>query len=98
MCGIAGFSGSYDPELLRAMADRIAHRGPDDQDVLLLESATARVGLAHRRLSIIDLSSNAHEPMGVACERCGIHSKRDPARGRWLVYNGEIYNYRELRA
>jgi asparagine synthase (glutamine-hydrolysing) len=97
MCGIAGFSGSYDLELLRAMNARLAHRGPDDADVLLLEAERSRIGLGHRRLSIIDLSAAAHEPMGVACERCGVDSKADPRRGRWLVYNGEIYNYRELR-
>jgi len=98
MCGIAGFAGRYDEALLREMNRRIAHRGPDDADVLLLDSREQRVGFAHRRLSIIDLSSAAHEPMGVRCDRCGVDSSREPARGRWLVYNGEIYNYRELRA
>ena len=75
----------------------IAHRGPDDADFMLLEGGSSRAGLAHRRLSIIDLSANAHEPMGVRCERCGVDSPRDGSRGRWLIYNGEIYNYRELR-
>ena len=98
MCGIAGFAGHYDDALLREMNRRIAHRGPDDDDILLLEQRGRRVGLAHRRLSIIDLSSAAHEPMGVRCGECGIDSARDRASGRWLVYNGEIYNYRELRA
>jgi asparagine synthase (glutamine-hydrolysing) len=93
MCGIAGFSGRFDDELLAAMNACVAHRGPDDDDTLLLDG----VGLAHRRLSIIDLSASAHEPMGVRCRRCGVDSKADPPRGRWLVYNGEIYNYRELR-
>jgi len=79
------------------MNARIAHRGPDDADTLILQQAHGRVGLAHRRLSIIDLSASAHEPMPVACDRCGVHSALDPARGRWLIYNGEIYNYRELR-
>ncbi len=97
MCGIAGFSGHYDSELLAAMSARVAHRGPDDDDTLLLEGRGGTVGLAHRRLSIIDLSASAHEPMGVRCRRCGVDSKADPPRGRWLVYNGEIYNYRELR-
>src|SRR5258708_2341549 len=97
MCGIAGFSGSYDVDLLRSINARLAHRGPDDADVLFLEGERSRVGLAHRRLSIIDLSAAAHEPMGVACGRCGVDSGADPRRGRWLVYNGEIYNYRELR-
>lgn len=98
MCGIGGFSGAYDAELLTAMNGRIAHRGPDDADTLIVQHAEGRVGLAHRRLSIIDLSQAAHEPMGVRCTRCGVDSHANPNRGRWLVYNGEIYNYRELRA
>jgi asparagine synthase (glutamine-hydrolysing) len=98
MCGIAGFAGRYDRALLERMTAAIAHRGPDDGDVLLLDGSRGRVGLGHRRLSIIDLSSAAHEPMGVRCSRCGVESDADAARGRWLVYNGEIYNYRELRA
>jgi len=98
MCGIAGFAGHYDATLLMEMHRRIAHRGPDDAGVLLLEPGAQRVGLAHRRLSIIDLSSAAHEPMGVRCERCRVDSAREPSLGRWLIYNGEIYNYRELRA
>ena len=98
MCGIAGFSGSFDLDLLRAMTEKVAHRGPDDQDVLLLETPTSRVGLGHRRLSIIDLSASGHEPMGVTCGHCGFESKANVNRGRWLIYNGEIYNYRELRA
>lgn len=98
MCGIAGFAGRYDTSLLVEMNRRIAHRGPDDADVLVLEQRGQRVGLAHRRLSIIDLSSAAHEPMGVRCQECGIDSGWNPSLGRWLIYNGEIYNYRELRA
>ena len=97
MCGIAGFSGHYEEGLLAAMNASVAHRGPDDADMLMLEGQAGRVGLAHRRLAIIDLSASAHEPMGVRCQRCGIDSKADPRRGRWIVYNGEIYNYRELR-
>src|SRR5258708_9569794 len=79
------------------MNARLAHRGPDDADVLFLEGERTRVGLVHRSLSIIDLSAAAHEPMGVACGRCGVDSGAEPRGGRWLVYNGEIYNYRELR-
>jgi asparagine synthase (glutamine-hydrolysing) len=97
MCGIAGFSGNYGIKLLDAMTASVAHRGPDDHDTLLLEGTAGRVGLGHRRLSIIDLSASAHEPMGVSCLRCGVDSRSDPPRGRWLIYNGEIYNYRELR-
>jgi len=83
MCGIAGFSGRFDVELLRAMAQSIAHRGPDDAGELHL--AEHGIGLAHRRLSIIDLSPAGHQPMW------------DVTRSAAIVYNGETYNYRELR-
>ena len=84
MCGIAGFSGSFDRSLLERMSDAIRHRGPDDADALFL--ADDGVGLAHRRLSIIDLSSAGRQPMW------------DATRTVCIVYNGEIYNYRELRS
>ena len=61
MCGIAGFFGDFDRALLERMADSIAHRGPDDAGFELL--AAERIGLAHRRLSIIDLSPAGHQPM-----------------------------------
>jgi len=90
MCGITGFidtSRSTTSEALsasaRAMADRMVHRGPDDRG----EWADARVGvaLAHRRLSIVDLSPEGHQPMA-------------SASGRYVVvFNGEIYNYPQLR-
>lgn len=90
MCGIAGFLG---PDALnrddafravRAMTDAIAHRGPDDEGVWV-ETETG-VALGHRRLSILDLSPAGHQPMQSAC-------------GRYVVvFNGEIYNFRELRA
>lgn len=66
------------------MAGSIAHRGPDDSG-LLFDDALG-IGLAHRRLSIIDLSPGGHQPMWDATGQVAI------------VYNGEIYNYRELRA
>lgn len=84
MCGIAGFSGQFDESLLARMSDRIAHRGPDDQGTYF--DALNRLGLAHRRLSIIDTSSAGHQPMS------------DATRSVTIVFNGEIYNYRELRA
>jgi asparagine synthase (glutamine-hydrolysing) len=83
MCGIAGFSGDFDPALLERMNDALAHRGPDDAGTLAIREH--RVGLAHRRLSIIDLSPRGHQPM------------RDVTGTVSISYNGEIYNYRELR-
>ena len=90
MCGIAGFvdesGASHDdwPEQARRMAAAIKHRGPDDEGVWI--DATAGVALAHRRLSVLDLSSSGHQPMA-------------SSRGRYLiVFNGEIYNHLELRA
>lgn len=88
MCGIAGVLNA--PALLalepviRAMADALAHRGPDDSGVWV--DPGCRVGLGHRRLSIIDLSAAGHQPMASAC-------------GRYMIaFNGEIYNHALLRA
>jgi asparagine synthase (glutamine-hydrolysing) len=86
MCGIAGafFRGAPDPRLIKSMTDQIAHRGPDDEGVWIDEEA--RLGLGHRRLSIIDLSPLGHQPM----------LSND---GRWVLsYNGEIYNHSALRS
>ena len=86
MCGIAGLwtKGSPDPALLTRMAAAIAHRGPDDQGIWI--DPDAGLGLAHRRLSIVDLSPHGHQPML-------------SSDGRFvLCYNGEIYNHLELRA
>ena len=87
MCGISGifdFEAPH-PELLhklRVMNRLLRHRGPDGEGVWA--HPKGRVGLAHRRLSIIDLSSSGQQPM------------TDRA-GNWIVFNGEIYNYLELR-
>jgi asparagine synthase (glutamine-hydrolysing) len=83
MCGIAGYSGSYDQALLERMSVAMAHRGPDDSGLLVDEEHA--IGLAHRRLSIIDVSSRGHQPMW------------DSTRTVAIVYNGEIYNFAELR-
>jgi asparagine synthase (glutamine-hydrolysing) len=83
MCGIAGFFGDFSPEHLQAMHAAIAHRGPDDAG--LWHDPNARVGFAHRRLAIIDLSPRGHQPMWDATHRAII------------TFNGEIYNYRELK-
>jgi asparagine synthase (glutamine-hydrolysing) len=83
MCGIVGISGG-DLGRLAAANDLLAHRGPDDCGIF--SDQTASVGLGHRRLSIVDLSPLGHQPMTGA----------DGAVV--LVFNGEIYNFRELRA
>jgi asparagine synthase (glutamine-hydrolysing) len=88
MCGIAGFvsidTTPYPRAVaaLRAMSSLIAHRGPDGEGEWL--SPDRRVGLVHRRLAIIDLSSGGAQPM---------HG----GNGTVITYNGEIYNYIELR-
>lgn len=83
MCGISGFWNGGSAMTLRRMSAALAHRGPDDAGEWL--SPDGKVGLAHRRLSIIDLSAFGHQPM------------TDAANGAVIVYNGEIYNFRELR-
>jgi asparagine synthase (glutamine-hydrolysing) len=85
MCGIAGIFNldgqPASPEHVRRMIDAIAHRGPDGEGMHFDRS----LGLGHRRLSIIDLSEAGHQPMLLE-------------NGRYaLTYNGEIYNFRELR-
>jgi asparagine synthase (glutamine-hydrolysing) len=120
MCGIAGLvdlSGQpIEARLLKAMADAIRHRGPDDEGYVLIQHSNGRhrhycgpaspaslqetlphigsasadvgcdIGLAHRRFSIIDLSPAGHQPLFAADGSCCV------------VFNGEIYNYIELRA
>jgi asparagine synthase (glutamine-hydrolysing) len=94
MCGIGGFSGQFSPSLLAEMGTRIAHRGPDDMGEKLLLHENNKVGLVHRRLSIIDLSADGQQPLTVNCACC-----ESSAENRlWLTYNGELYNYQELRA
>jgi len=81
MCGIAGYFGSGSQEILAKMTNALRHRGPDDEGFYL----DGQVGLGHRRLSIIDLSPAGHQPMS------------NDGQDIWLVFNGEIYNFRELR-
>jgi len=82
MCGFGGYIGPGTKEVLEEMTALLAHRGPDASGVWEAEG----VGLAHRRLSIIDLSPAGNQPMANA------------ATNLHLVYNGEIYNFKELRA
>src|SRR5271170_8128401 len=85
MCGIAGivdWSGRPGRHAVEAMVRNLRHRGPDAQLVTVRGDAT----LGHARLSVIDVSVEAHQPMA------------DADGTLWLVFNGEIYNYRELRS
>ena len=94
MCGIVGYQGSLPRDLIESMSNAVAHRGPDGQGTRWLEVAgAAPTALGHRRLAIIDLSSAGIQPMTVAPDAGG-----GGREGLTLVYNGEIYNYRELRA
>jgi asparagine synthase (glutamine-hydrolysing) len=109
MCGISGLMSltgqPVDPAVLQQMTDRQAHRGPDGEGFVLAwparngfdhelvshmdqwdDRAPVRVALGHRRLAIIDLSDRGLQPMPAGDGQC------------WIVFNGEIYNYRELRA
>lgn len=83
MCGICGYVTSdpsrVGPDALTAMNGAIAHRGPDDEGSYVAEG----VGLAHRRLAILDLSPLGHQPMA------------GPA-GTWITYNGEVYNFQSI--
>ncbi|TAE47146.1 MAG: asparagine synthase (glutamine-hydrolyzing) [Bacteroidetes bacterium] len=85
MCGIAGFAGENDLVLARqrveTMTHRIAHRGPDAAGYFVRE----QIAFGHRRLSIIDLSEVSNQPM------------TDPSGRYTLIFNGEIYNFREVR-
>lgn len=83
MCGISGFSGDFDPGLLEEMNLVQSHRGPDGEGTFY--DAQARVGLAHRRLAVLDLSERGHQPMW------------DITHGACITFNGEVFNFRELR-
>ena len=86
MCGITGKiyfnpNKSVSTDMIKKMTDRLAHRGPDDAGIFV----NGQVGLGHRRLSIIDLTKAGHQPMA------------DVDNKIFIVYNGEIYNFLELR-
>ncbi len=82
MCGIAGFCGKGSEEILNRMIDSVSYRGPDDRGILVENN----FGLAQRRLSIIDLSPSGHQPM------------KNEDGSIWTVFNGEIYNYKDLKS
>lgn len=89
MCGIFGIiaRNARIPEgVLQRGTQSLAHRGPDDSGTILLRDGSMEIGLGNRRLAILDLSPVGHQPM------------HDPRMGNWIVYNGEIYNFRDVRA
>jgi len=88
MCGIAGvICPDYviAETAVQAMNKVQTHRGPDDEGLRIIHSGRGYLVLGHRRLAIIDLSPAGHQPM------------QDPDTGNWITYNGEIYNFHNLR-
>jgi len=91
MCGIVGIvakGGSVDPDILERATLSLAHRGPDDSGTVIIRETfprTVEIGLGNRRLAILDLSPLGHQPM------------QDPETGNWIAFNGEIFNFREIR-
>lgn len=86
MCGITGFidfSKSTSSDDLKKMTDTLQHRGPDGSGQEIFQLENFLLGLGHRRLSIIDLSEHAKQPM--------------QADANWITFNGEIYNFQEIR-
>jgi asparagine synthase (glutamine-hydrolysing) len=81
MCSIAGIFGRGEQEVVVRMNEAQRHRGPDDQGVV----QCGNVVLGNTRLAIIDTSAAGHQPM------------HDPETGNWITYNGETYNFKELR-
>ncbi len=92
MCGIAGLIASSGPlenhfNTVSGMTEAQAHRGPDDSgiEVVCSDENGATIVLGHRRLAIIDVPPAGHQPM------------INESTGDWITFNGEIYNYLELR-
>jgi asparagine synthase (glutamine-hydrolysing) len=86
MCGISGFidfRNTSSLEVLRKMTDTLYHRGPEGSGYEVFESGFAKVGLGHRRLSIIDLSESGKQPMKYG--------------HLWITFNGEVYNFQDIK-
>jgi len=91
VCGIFGIvarNASVVPGMLERATQSLAQRGPDDSGTIIIRETApepVEIGLGNRRLAVLDLSPLGHQPM------------QDPETGNWIVYNGEIYNFREVR-
>jgi asparagine synthase (glutamine-hydrolysing) len=91
MCGIFGIvarNAQVPVDVLERATASLAHRGPDDSGTVIVRDSVpepVEIGLGNRRLAILDLSPLGHQPM------------HDPETGNWIVYNGEIYNFRDVR-
>lgn len=89
MCGFAGFfdtTGNSDEGILHAMNKAIVHRGPDDAGHEWVALNHGKLGMGFRRLSILDLSPEGHQPM------------YSPDHNQLITFNGEVYNFREIRS
>jgi asparagine synthase (glutamine-hydrolysing) len=87
ICGIFNYADSgfnIEEKLISAMCGQMSHRGPDDEGIYI--DPRMRIGLGHRRLSIIDLSTAGHQPM------------TNEDQSIWITFNGEIYNHQQIRA
>src|SRR6266852_8165884 len=92
MCGIFGIvarNAQIPVGVLERGTQSLAHRGPDDSGTVFLRDSfpeAIEIGLGNRRLAILDLTPLGHQPM------------HDAETGNWIVYNGEIYNFRDVRS
>jgi asparagine synthase (glutamine-hydrolysing) len=103
-------AGAVSPDMpIVKMIAQMQHRGPDDQGSVLFRTRDLEVVLGHTRLSIIDLTAAGHQPMGISDCRSPIAGWKEKRKGEghraegerrrtfWIAYNGEIYNYKELK-
>lgn len=89
MCGIVGAIGSREivsRDVVGAMVGTLAHRGPDDRGIHSIVRGNSVVWLCNTRLAVLDLTDAGHQPM------------QDPMTSNWIAYNGEVYNFREMRS
>jgi len=100
MCGICGIV-DYKKEItnnnLSKMVSLIKHRGPDDDGIYLESFDKYKIGFGHTRLSIIDLSKNGHQPMGIKKSALFVNDEELNNSDYIITYNGEIYNFNEIK-